>query len=748
MTEGNNTLQLEQELEAFYASAPLSETFVNSLKLQLNSKIRMQPVMKTRTMRMRPAWIALICLFALIVLTTLIIGPAKVYAEMRRLLGYIPGVGLVDSSSPIRVLAAPVELTRDGVTITVTAATLTADRTQIDYRIFGVPRSAYPDSENVAGCFEMDYLLLPDGARLEHTNNMPPVPASVNEATLVIPCIPNTLPGSAPEDWQFPLKFVPAPPDFEVIPVIEITPTQTPPADSSTVVDPTSQPADEGVKVVQVIETEEGYILLGEFTPPERSDGFVQTTGMPVFTDAGGRNVPIRYPEDINSLLTGGDSWAYEFNAIGVQFPITITFNGVVISQPDPDARVEVPFDFGDTVMPGQEWEPELEFNLAGHIVKLARITADSRGGYSFSFLMEPDVYGVRVEIKGFTPNGGGGGGGGGLIEGKFNTSLSYAQLPTGRVNLVFSNLSEISEPLSWQTNWSPSTIRTDLPATNELPAGTCADEISIQSLTALPAEIEGKALVYEKLPDSGDWGLVLYNLDGSGRRLIKASASWGALSPDGSKVTYPVEGGFEVYDIASGSVTRQINGGGYNPVWSNDGKSYAFVRGAAEGVSVMDVDKNVSTPVSSLGYETVVGWLPDDNRLIIAAMYAGGVARQIRSINPLTGEYDELFVIENASVKAINPALSPDGQWMVYRGRDSSVYMIRLDGSGERQLIGPQSMGLSGVVWSMSGWLGVSMQKEYNKMEQRMVLIDPQDCNIFQVPGVTGTLEGLYIQE
>jgi hypothetical protein len=100
-------------------------------------------------LRLRPGWIVAFTLVALIAISVLVIGPQRVYAEFVKLLGYIPGVGIVDQSAPIRVLAEPVSVTRDGVTITVTSATLTADRTQIVYRIFGLPASTYPTREDV-----------------------------------------------------------------------------------------------------------------------------------------------------------------------------------------------------------------------------------------------------------------------------------------------------------------------------------------------------------------------------------------------------------------------------------------------------------------------------------------------------------------------------------------------------------------------------------------------------------------------
>ncbi len=739
--------QLEQELGALYASVPLSDSFVNSLEFQLNSKIRASSAPRMRPLQLRPAWIALIVLAAAIVLTALIIGPDKVYAEMRRLLGYIPGVGLVDEGAPIRVLAEPVEQTRDGVTITVTSAVLSSDRTHLEYRVFGVPRSANPTDENVTGCLTNEYLLLPDGTRLERMNDFPAVPADVNEAVLVIPCIANTLPGTVPENWELNLRFVPAPPDMTVMPVIEISPTVAPTAMPVNEEQSTAVTVDESVNVTQVIETETGFILVGEFKPQTKDGEWIQQTGMPEIIDAKGLKVPLKMNLDaMNNIQTGPEGWVYEIDTVGVSFPITITFNGVAISQSDLGESVEIPFDFGGTVVPGQEWTPDLKFNLAGHTVNLAGISADSQGGYSFNLLVDSSVYGLSVQIKDQTSNGGGGGGGGGLTDGKFSTSLSFTQLPTGNQTLVFSKLTVISDPLSWSGTWSPAKERTELPATAALLAGTCGTAVTLHTLPDLPAEMTGKALIYEPMPDGDTWGLVVYNLDGSGRSVVDASANWGAMNLAGTEITYPVESGFNIFDLATGRVIFKAVEGGYDPLWSNDGKLIAYINGTASGLLVMEVDTGEVHQISSLGFESTVGWIPDDSRLITAAMFSGGAAWQIRSIDPNTGVSEDLFVIEDGSHKALNAVLSPDGEWIAYRGRNNSdVRLVKLDGSENHVLLDNPSVGTTGLIWAQNGWLGVSlaqMDSELNKI----ILFDPVTCKNYKVTGLTGILEGLFI--
>ncbi len=310
-----------------------------------------------RRMPFRSAWIGVGIVLAALVITTLILGPTRVYAAIRGLLGYIPGVGIVDQSAPIRVLAVPVSQTRDGITITVTSATLTSDRTHVEYRIFGVPRSAYPNSEDVHGCFESDYLHLPDGTKLERMQDYPPVPADVSQAQLVIPCIGETLPGTVPENWVLPLRFVPAPADLTVMPVIELSPSPEAPAET---------PATPGVSLAtpvtfdQVIETADGYILLGRFQPTVEQGEWAQVTGMPLMHDATGVRVAYSIPYDIqppevNDGL-GGYGFAFQFEAAELIFPLSVTFPGVVIGPADPAARAQVEFDAGSDPQPGQEW--------------------------------------------------------------------------------------------------------------------------------------------------------------------------------------------------------------------------------------------------------------------------------------------------------------------------------------------------------------------------------------------------------
>lgn len=178
--------------------------------------------------------LALLALLAIF----LVIGPQRVLAAFHQVFGYLPGVGIVERSAPIRVLAEPVSLTRDDITLTVTDANLTADKTVVVFTLENVPWSALSHDESVSGCSGVAELSLPDGTVLQIVEGggamgktrlaYAPLPPEVDKATFILPCIQNTLPGKAPEYWELPLHFKSAPPGLTVAPVIGITPTIIP----------------------------------------------------------------------------------------------------------------------------------------------------------------------------------------------------------------------------------------------------------------------------------------------------------------------------------------------------------------------------------------------------------------------------------------------------------------------------------------------------------------------------------------
>ncbi|TET32390.1 MAG: DUF4179 domain-containing protein, partial [Anaerolineales bacterium] len=354
MSEWISAPSFEEDVRQSFGVPKIRSEFVSQVYGDLMQRAGAKSRKPRPFLGLRPAWTVALAILSLMIISTLVIGPQRVYAAVRQLFGYIPGVGIVDQSSPIRMLAEPVSVTRDGITVSVNQAVLNATETRLDFGVSGVPLSAYPKEEAVSGCIEREYLRLPDGTEISLNA---PIPANVDKATFVLPCIFNTLPGTSPTDWELPLHFVAPPPDLTILPVIDVTPQATPTGSNpgpngETPTATTVATTQAAVLVDKIIETEDGYMLLGSVRPDIPEGSWLQVTGAATILDADGKKVSYSFPNDVqplddSSLAQGGFGWAMQIKGTGVKFPLTIHFSGVIISQVDPQASAEITIDVG-----------------------------------------------------------------------------------------------------------------------------------------------------------------------------------------------------------------------------------------------------------------------------------------------------------------------------------------------------------------------------------------------------------------
>jgi hypothetical protein len=749
MNERSSPAQFEDSVRRSFGVPAIRAEFVDQVYADLMRRAVVPPPKSRPIFGLRLAWKVAITIVSLFIIGAMVVGPQRVYAAVLQLLGYVPGVGVVDQSSPIRILAEPVSISRDGVTISVNQAVLTSTETRIEYGISGVPLSAYPKGETVAGCIDPPYLLLPDGTT---TDINAPIPAQINEATLIIPCVFNTLPGTVPIDWELLMRFIAAPPSLTILPVIDVTPhvtlqptlagiDQTTETPSSII--PTELPK-ASVSVEKIIETEDGYILLGTVRPYLPEGSWLQITGPAILHDADGKKVSYWFPDDVQplddpSLGQGGYAWVMQIKGGGVKFPLTISFSGVVISQVDPLASAMVTIDVGTNPQPEQVWELNQDVQVAGYTVRLISVTA-SREGYSFLIDPGKNLSGVSVQIEGYPANGGGGGGGWGGI---YTSSLIYSELPKGKFTIVFSHPLSASPTETWQGQWQPETMRGFSPGVSTTNA--CLDASSFQSVPLLPAGLDGKVVLTQINPNLQ---ILLAGMDGGQRKVIAMNSSRAALTRDASRMAYPTAEGIVIYDLTSGETVLVSGEFGQDLHWSPDGDQIASLNvGKKFGLFINQINGKNSRQLTHLGYESIAGWSVDGSTLYYAIPDSGGDGFLLRALDVVSGNSLDLFVLENSSRKAPLPTISPDGKWIAYRASDnSSLYIKGMDGSPARLVLDNPAIAINGIAWEKEGHLlGVSVITP-EVTDGEIILLAPDSCETYRLPGLSGEIDGVFI--
>ena len=702
-------------------------------------------------LRSRRVSLALIVLVTVLVLVMAAISIPAVAEAMQRLFGFIPGVGLVDRSAPIRVLAEPVVMTRNGITLTVSEAILSADKTVLVVDIKGVPLDAYPTSEGDPGCPGAARLRLPDGMLLEGGNirggnwsffqsrlEFGPIPAGVNEATLIVDCIGGTIPGKLPVNWAVPMHFVPASPAMTVNPVFEISPSPSRTEQTGT---PTlSQPI---LTLEKYVELEDGYILIGAFHTVNLSNGLNasasdQTGAFLKITDAKGQAVAINPAYDVQLPVSTSDysPWAYRIQGKQFAWPLSITLSNAVARLPE--QQMKFTFDTGSDPQAGQEWVLNKDVDMNGYHARLISVRRGT-DGYAFILQPGPQVASVGAWFEGTNAVGGGGGLN---SQGYQEQDETYASTPpAGKLTVVLS-IQTVLIPAPWSITWQPDVLPTAAPSLQTTLNSVCElVEDDQPRLAPVPANMPGKALLYQKLEESGTLGVVITNLDGSQRQVVAQLGDWAAISPDGTRVVYSNDMLY-LTDLQSGQVKALPGTGGndYNPLWSPDGKWIAFINNVdGTHISLIAPDgTGLRHLFDSSNYGALAGWSPDGMQVYFTAPGLDGWT--LYAIDRATNAVKTLFVLEDASLKAPNATVSPDGAWLAYRDEALNAYLVRMDGT-DRHLVASGNIGT--IVWS-GDWLGIGLSNFYTG--ETFVLLQPQTCQAFNLPELHGELEGLRL--
>lgn len=415
MNDPKPGLTLENALEQYFEAPAPRREFLLTLEQSLLSaspQLPSRPHGWGRPLRSFPAY-AIIALVLTLLAALLLVGPDRVLASIAGLLRYIPGFGLVEENTTIRVLAGPVAQTRAGVTLTVQQAVLTAQKTSISISLTGLPPEALPAwvvEEKNRICIIATELRLPDGARFKgsgggvslHNNAFqydfffPGIPGTVHEATWFINCLPETLTGKAPENWEIQLRFVPAPPNFAQMPVIQMSssPTATPTGRSPLAAE--TNP----LSLKQVVKTQDGYIFIGSFRqalPVPISQLY------PRILDANGHPLGYTIPKDIplSPVIDESIEWAYQVREEDIAWPISIRYDEVQVACEDANAKLT--FDTGPDPQNGQTWKIDQSFFSGPCKLKIDSVQLRNNG-YFFRVSGIEKSGQIHLNIQGTAP--------------------------------------------------------------------------------------------------------------------------------------------------------------------------------------------------------------------------------------------------------------------------------------------------------------------------------------------------------
>lgn len=739
---------------------PANVNLYPRIAAQLERKTFMQ------TLRAKPVLMILFVLLALVVLS----GAA--YA-IGRSLGYIPGVGIVEQGAPIRVLAEPVSITRDGITVTVTEATLASDKTVLTYTIENVPWDAISHQEDVSGCYGQVNIRLPNGSLLVPQSGSGGMDdrgswearmvygafsAEFNEAEFLMDCIRETLPGKAPENWKLNLHFVPASPDLTVVPVVEI-PTSTPVAPTTTEFTnpPQVENAQEfeniyGIRLVldKFIPLDDGYTLIGHTEWTDERVQLVATT-LKAY-DASGQELALdpHYDDDIPLPENG---WAFKLYGKAFDGDVRLAAHEAYVEYSQP-ALITIDlapfgFTFDDSSFGVPYKTGAIPLDIPGLSAQLSQATYIKLGdlhGFELAFDGDARLLGISLVISdGLDTSGldGIASGGSSFREPKNGAILSQAMTNARMFFPMTFRAYGATLRGNWSVSWNPPAAPAG--ATPFYVPQACLGLDSVKQAlanpSALPSDLTGKLLLMRGAL-SPDPTLFISNLDGSAE--IPLAFGHGSLSPDGSRVAYSDENNqLTLMEVASKQKT--ILGAGYlAPRWSPDGAKIAFQRQTAKGFNIFIMDSdgtNLRALTDTTELFSLSGWSGDGQFLFIQT----GTRLELLNVND--GNRNLLLETQHNPYGSPSAALSPDGQWLAYLDsvpgrRSPGLFLSRLDGTDKRLLVQLDHWPVLLPAFSPDGqWLafGTLNVDIANPMQATSILLNIQTCQPISLPGFEG---------
>jgi len=722
--------------------------------------------------QMKRSRMILVTILALAIVLTITFSIPDVAQAVRRLLGYIPGTGWVEQSQPLRVLEEPGQTAHEKTTVIVDQAVIDAEHTVVLVQVKNIAAAFAPNEEgNEKICHQNPQLVLPDGSQLEGQINssnywgsgysqqvvFAPLAEKVNTATFVLPCLAQTSITSGQLKWEIPLKFVAAPAQMTIYPIVDLpASTEEVPA---TALAPTSGQENEmptaaafSLSLNKYVQTDENIILLGKLVSqmPNVSTLYIDADAVHL-RDASGNDIPLNADptfKDPAAELASPQTLPLIYQSAGQYSPgeALFTVDSIWVSV---NPHVQFSVDVGSSVTPDQVLPIHQTINAAGISILIKSARVDSTGkGLSFDLEVPENVAEVALlDLDHPTLSGGGG---------DNNYGFTYQEgVPSGTITVTLTGLTmKVNGP--WQTS-------IDLPAFSNNGTPTPTPEACLTPATwqtalqnppaTLPTDLTG-TLAVDTLQEPG----YLYHVGiaplSDRQEKILALGSDPDLSPAGNELLFSGDAGLERINIATGEITPVQNTSAKDSqgLWSPEGTQIVFSRKTAIGQagllgpkSLVLANPDGSNPhvlLENTDVNTAQAWFPDGKSILYTTKTSEGV--WVNSIEIATGRSVQLFQINyvNADV-----ALSPDGKRVAYEamlpGEHYALYVADLDGSNARLIANPAPNVATHPIWSPDGhWLIVSVQDETLTTEAQMpvlTLINVDSCQLIPLKEMVG---------
>lgn len=395
MDEMKPTPEFEEKIRKAMHVPDANPDFVHQLRHEL---VKGPVLMKPRNV-FRPVWVMAFVL----ILAILIFSVPGIAAAFGRVFGYVPEVGLVETTTGLRMLAEPVSVTREGIKLTITHVLVYEDRVELTYEVNGID-PVYGNTSDMCGAYHPENnfwsdadadLRLPDGTvvrrdyageyQSENRYAMKPiyaihVPAEVTEMTMVLKCLPFTKLGSVPENWEVPFKLISIPAGTVLgHPVIEVEqPTQE--VNASPTAEPASAPK-VTMTLERIVPTDSATIFYLNFHMADPDPSLISI--MPVgayMIDSQGQMIQL-IGNFVWEPFDHQDGAPFEFVSASkpADGPLTIFVEKTVayymplFTDPPQATREELSFTFdaGTDVQQGQVWTLDEGFQIAGYDLKV-----------------------------------------------------------------------------------------------------------------------------------------------------------------------------------------------------------------------------------------------------------------------------------------------------------------------------------------------------------------------------------------